>query len=160
MKNLKKTIILNFVWAVILTIFLPSGILCVIFGAIKHLIPLIIVGILAIILGFYVMPILWIKFAENKQLNMILSAIEDDNIYQVTMLSEQFNRNKTEIIKAINTLIQKRYLTGYLFIEKDHLELNNNKKQIISSKCPNCGSTFSSKNDICEYCGYKINKNK
>lgn len=155
MKSLKKNTIVALLVAILLTVCFPAGILGIIFGATKHITALLIVGIVATVLGFYVMPIMWIKFGELKSLQGLLTSIENDNIYDVKTLSTQLSKTVEQTQNDINTLIQKRYLTGFLFVEKQHLEPNNNQKKSQGNKCPNCGSLMSKDADHCEYCGYK-----
>ena len=155
MKNLKKSINIYLLISLLLTICFPAGVVGIIFGASRHITALLVGGIIATVLGFYVMPMMWIKFAELKSWQGLLTAIESDNIYDVATLSTQLAKSQEQIQNDVNSLIQKRYLTGYLFVDKQHLEPNNNTKKTQGNKCPNCGSLISKDAEYCEYCGYK-----
>ena len=155
MKSLKKNIAITLLVSLLLTVCFPAGILGIVFGASKHTTALLVGGIIATVIGFYVMPFMWIKFSELKGLQSLLTSIENDNIYDVNTLSTQLSKPVLQIQTEVNTLIQKRYLTGFLFVDKQMLEPNNNTKKIQGNKCPNCGSLISKDAGHCEYCGYK-----
>ena len=158
MKDLNKSITILLILALILTVCFPAGVVGIVLGASKGIKVLLVCGIIATVIGFYVMPVVWIKFAESKGLKTVLSAIENDNIYEVKALAQQLNGDEESIAEQINILIQKRYLKGYLFIDKNHLELNNNKKQVRNSviKCSNCGGEVSADCEVCDYCGRRL----
>lgn len=158
MKNLNKSITILLIWALVLTVCFPAGVLGIIFGASKGIKVLLVCGIIATVLGFYVMPVIWIKYGEAKGLKSVLNAIENDNIYDVKSLAQQLNDSNESIAQKINILIQKRYLQGYLFVNKEYLELNNNKKQVKNNiiKCANCGGEVSADSDVCDYCGHRL----
>lgn len=158
MKDLNKTSGILLVVALILTVCFPAGVVGIVVGASKGVKILLVCGIIGTVVGFYVMPVVWIKFAETKGLKTVLSAIENDNIYEVKTLAQQLNSDNESIAQQINILIQKRYLRGYLFVDKEHLELNNNKKQVKNSvvKCSNCGGEISAESEVCDYCGRRI----
>lgn len=155
MKKLKKSINTYLIVSLFLTVCFPAGIVGIVTGASRSITPLLVGGIVATILGFYVMPMTWIKFAELKSWKWLLSAIENDNIYDVKTLSMQLAKPQTQIQSNINSLIEKRYLTGYLFVDKQYLEPNNNAKKSQGNKCPNCGSLMNKDAENCEYCGFK-----
>ena len=143
MKTFKRDSSVKLMVAILLTIFLPAGILGIIFGASKHITILLIAGIIATVLGFYGAPIAWIGVGTIKSNGVILNLIENENI--------------------INQLILKGYLKGYLF-KNDILEINTNQKQTgdvrEKTKCPNCGGPmeFDGINYVCSYCGNVVKK--
>jgi len=158
MELIDKAITKKLLMSILFTIFLPAGILAIIFGATKGMTALLIVGIVMTVLGFYGSPILWINFGELKRLRMILNLILVENIYSAQEIAEHISSNVETVNSDINKLIIKGFLKGYLFKE-GYLQLNRNKKQKMEDvkkyKCPNCGG-FMEYNGIdytCEYCG-------
>lgn len=163
MKTFKRDSSVKLMVAILLTVFLPAGILGIIFGASKHITILLIAGIIATVLGFYGAPIAWIGVGTIKSNGVILNLIENENIYTVTDLASQTMRKPDEVRNSINQLILKGYLKGYLF-KNDILEINTNQKQTgdvrEKTKCPNCGGPmeFDGINYVCSYCGNVVKK--
>ena len=156
MKSLNKSINIYTTLAIILSVGFPCGIVGIVFGATRHITALLVVGIVFTVLGFYVAPTLWPKRSELKFLKLLLISIENDKLLSVSELAGQYNKKEEEIVRNINVLIEKRYLTGYLFKDKKVLEPNDRQKALTKSKCPNCGAVISEEDNACQYCGYKI----
>lgn len=163
MKAFKRDSSIKLMVAILLTIFLPAGILGIIFGASKGITMLLVAGIIATVLGFYGAPIAWVNFGSFKSNGVILNLIENENIYTVEDLASQTMRKSDEVRNSINQLILKNYLKGYLF-KNDILEINTNQKQTgdvrEKAKCPNCGGPmeFDGINYVCSYCGNVVKK--
>ncbi len=79
----------------------PIGILCVVFGAINWIVPLFVVGILLVVAGFYIMPILWVQYAEKRGYRVVLRMIENEHIYTYVELSEQTGYNQKKVINIV-----------------------------------------------------------
>ncbi len=161
MDKLNKSIRAKLFIAILFTVFLPAGILSIIFGAIKGLTFLLVAGIIMTVLGFYGTPIIWVNYAEQKKLRVVLRLIVNENIFSVEELSAQLLMNQKNVTSYINSLIVKGYLTGFLF--KDGvLKPNTNKKQAQAPKvkrkmkCEQCGGVmvFDGAQFVCEYCGH------
>ncbi len=163
MDKITKSINGTFWWALGLSIGFPIGVICIVFGAIKGIVAMLVIGILLAVAGFYVMPILWVKYGEKRSYRTILRLILEEHIYTVQGLCNQTNKNPNHIRYVINYLIMREYLTGFLFHE-DVLELNRNKKQEAknarTTKCGNCGGLmqFDGVNYVCDYCGNVVKK--
>lgn len=163
MKSYKKAIYLNLALAIILTIFLPAGIVGIIMGATRGITPLLIAGIVMTVLGFYGAPISWISYGDKKKAAQILNLIQNENVYSADVLAEQIACKRQEVIGKVNSLISKSYLTGYL-LKDGELVANTNQKRIStknkSLKCDNCGARMKETQDayVCDYCGNKIKK--
>ncbi len=157
MKKLNKNIGVLFGISLGLSIGFPVGVLLVVFGAVKWIIALLVIGIILVVGGFYIMPIMWVKYAERKSYRRILSLIENENIYTYAELAEQTGYNDKKIRQMVQYLVTFEYLTGYL-IKEEGLRINTNQKQIKvakTNKCPNCGgiATFDGEKFVCDYCG-------
>ncbi len=156
MEKINKTIKTLFWFSLGLSIGLPAGILCIVFGAINKIVVLLILGIALVAAGFYVMPILWVKYGERRQHRTILYMVLHDHIYTVQDLATQMGWEDEKMRQTVKSLIASRYLVGYLFND-DVLELNTNKQQTRSAKtrkCPNCGGPmeFDGVKFVCDYC--------
>ena len=156
MDKLKKSITTKLVFAILLTIFFPVGIVAICMGAGKSTLVLIL-GIIGVVFGFYGAPILWINYANQKSLLRILDLILNENLYTVSDIASQIAQNENVVTQNINTLIVQGYLKGYIF--KDGvLYLNTNKKQTAKNvdkiKCDSCGGqmVFDGVKYVCEYC--------
>lgn len=165
MEKLKKNIKFRFAMAMLFTLFLPAGIVSIIFGGTKGMTALLVVGIVMAVLGFYGSPMWWIGFGELKSKVVLMRLILNENVYSISELATQLSTTPENVNKDINYLILNNYLTGYL-VHGDLLELNRNKKQDAKntkkSKCPNCGGVmeFDGVNWICQYCGHTVSNDK
>ncbi len=162
MKNINKSISKLFFISLALSIGFPAGIVGIVFGAIKSVPFLLVLGIVLTVAGFYVMPITWVKYAERRQHKSLLFMIENENILTVSELANQTSYEPKKVREMINFLIMKNYLVGYLFHD-DILEENTNKKEYAKhnmKKCPNCGAVMQHDGEkfVCEYCSSYIKK--
>ncbi len=136
----------------------PLGILGIVFGANKGLTPLLATGIVATVAGFYVMPLLWVRYAERRQDRTLLRCVLNDNIYTVKDLAVYTGYTEQTVRDKLKRMILKRELTGYFLVD-DVLEINTNVKQATrpsrTKKCENCGAMmgFDGVKFVCEYCG-------
>lgn len=166
MKKLNNKINVVLIVALILSVGFPLGVVGIIFGATKSLTALLVVGILFAVAGFYVMPILWINYGELKRKRRILLLINNENIYTTSSLAKQLSIDEESVKNNIAYLIEKGYLTGFLFVDREKLVLNTNKKQTGETrpkiKCPNCGALmdYDEVVSVCEYCGFNIDSTK
>ncbi len=158
MKRINKNIRTLFWFALGLSVGLPAGILGIVFGAIHKIIPLLVLGILLVVGGFYVMPILWVKYGEKRQDRTLLNMIEHENIYTVSGLAAQTGYAEKTVREKLKKMLLTRELVGYLLVD-DVLELNVNAKQTArtrrTQRCEFCGAMadFDGVKFVCEYCG-------
>ncbi len=158
MKKLTKHINILFWTSLVLSIGIPIGIICIVFGGIKNLIALLLLGIALTVAGFYAMPVLWVKYAEMRVHRNFLRLIENENILNIEDLATHTGKSPEDVEKNIKYLINKGYLTGYLF-KTDHLEVHNKKNNGETKKCANCGAkmNFDGEKYVCSYCDNKSN---
>ena len=81
MEKIKKKIHTYFGVGLALVIGLPAGIIMTVFGAVKGITALLVIGIVLIVAGFYVGPIMLVQVGEKKKLGRVISAIENQNLY-------------------------------------------------------------------------------
>lgn len=160
MKEYKKSLSILLAFSVLLTIFLPLGIVGTVLGAVNELWVVFGLGIGMTVVGFYGSPLIWISYGEKKKVGIVLKLIECENFYSVESIATQLTQDYSWVEKAINKLIEKGYLKGYIY-KDGKLSINNNVKQVKTSgtKCPNCGGRIVSKDSKmeCEYCGTIFN---
>ncbi len=157
MENLKQSMKSTKGFAIFLSVMMPVGIVGTVLSAINKLHWPLAISIIFIILGFYVMPILWANLSTQKFQAKVLQAIEDDKLETATKISAKLLSNNKEIAGAITTLIRKQYLSGYTFDGENitALEEGKLKQNVSSKKCPNCGAPVrqTKENPHCPYCG-------
>ncbi len=158
MQKINKRIRVLFGFSLGLSIGFPLGILGIVFGAVKGIVALLVVGILLTAAGFYVMPILWVRYGERRQDRTLLRMIEHEHLYTVRDLAVQTGHSEQTVREKLKKMLLARELTGYLLVD-DVLELNTNAKQTAKTrrtqKCENCGAmmAFDGVKFVCEYCG-------
>lgn len=167
----KKTKKIFFI-ALALTIGFVLGIPAIIFGAIYMdkngwFLALMILGISLAVLGFYVMPIFWIKFSEYKKYCIFCEKITRQNLNSVTMLSESLVMEKSEALKYLTFCMQKGFLPEYILIKQEYIakingitQYDKNEANIIENQkgfviCANCGAKIDIGDKatiVCPYC--------
>ncbi len=157
MNVLNKKLRLLFSFSLALSIGFPLGVLGIIFGAVKGIVALLVVGIVFTVAGFYAMPLLWVRYGERRGDRTLLFMIEKEFIYTVEGLSVQTGYKADDIRTRINRMIHDHILVGYLFVD-DTLVLNTNEQQREAAaptrKCPNCGAemVYDGEKYNCDYC--------
>lgn len=151
------------IWACIGTIALVVGIPLIIVGATKGLWPVLTLGIICVVFGFYGSPMLWISYGECRALKRVVDAVMEENLTSVAEISQHLvlseDVTKQQITKAIN----KKYIKGYIF-DGETLKTNDKqapkKKMVQKDKCKNCGGTLTETDEgwVCEYCGSVFHK--
>lgn len=158
MKKLKSLHTKTLFWAIFLSFGFVFGVLGIIFGATKGLTFLMVVGIIFAALGFYVMPIIWIQYGEQKPRIAVLDLILTDNLLNINNIATNLGKRPKDILIIVNYLLTKRFLTGY-YLEGDVLKpIENEEEIVVSPKCPYCGATVNLDKEVsrCEYCGAKL----
>lgn len=164
MNAISKRVTSVLIWSVFATICLPVGIVMIIFGAVNDMTPMLVVGIVATVFGFYGAPVFWARYGSLKGLKSLVAAVEKDNLYSVAELSSVLNCNEDETRNRIRSALAARYITGFTF-DNDRLVVNTNVKQAnvgFTVRCDNCGAPVvidpNKADNRCEYCG-KIFRN-
>ncbi len=157
MKKINKVLRLLFFFSLALSIGFPLGVLGIVFGATGGNTLLLVLGIVFTVVGFYVMPILWVRYAERRGDRTLCLMIEREHIYTVSGLAMQTGYTEENVRARIMRMIHGHILVGYLFRE-DVLERNQNEEQSAdrrrTKKCPQCGAlmVFDGLHFYCEYC--------
>lgn len=150
--------------ALIMSLLVPAGVLLVVFGAILatwYGWIMLGVGAAICLCGFYVMPSMWTKFGEYKQLQRVAKSITDEGVYYIDMLAQRFQTRPNAMCEMVRTLIAKQYIVGYVFNNKRFVM--KLQQRTVSVHCPNCGSAVNivGADGICEHCGTLVkNPNK
>lgn len=153
-KKYKNKVLLS---ALLFTIMFIVGIPLIIIGAMKSM-ALLIVGIFFVVMGFYGMPLLWVKFGTASKLESIACAIFDDGLTNISEIASQAHSNDKETVVLIKTAIEKRIIEGFTFDnEKKALKPLKSKdtEETVVIKCSCCGATYrgNAENPCCPYCG-------
>lgn len=167
---INKKIAICFIFSLILTIGFPVGIvlICV---ANKYPIGLI-SGIILTAVGFYGMPLLWLKFANLNSQKKLCNLIVKENIQEISALAKINNVDNAQIIAKVNELINNRYLSGYEIVDDKFVVKTSNKvitrteaeritKNTSTIVCPGCGApveVVEGQKMLCPYCGRPMNK--
>ncbi len=164
MDFLNKKIKTMFFIALALSVGFPLGVLGIIFGAVNGIIALLVAGIVFTAAGFYLMPILWVKYGELRGDRTLLFMIEHDRLRTVAALARQSGYAEKNVRERIMRLIRKRCLVGYIFdndtlvANKDFSESSkdNEEKAYGDLICPRCSALVkhNGKDYTCEYCGF------
>lgn len=158
-KNAGKGVRKAFWTAAILSLMLVVGVPMIIFGATDKMYVLMGIGIAFTVLGFYGCPIAWVMYGEEKFRASLVSAIECEGSVTVAGLAAQFGKPEKKIAADIRKLIEKRYLTGYVF-DGEKLEYavkkERVKERVFVGKCPSCNAimVYEDGKVMCPYCGF------
>ena len=121
MKNIKKTKNNLFLIALMMSILFVPGILMIIFGFINHIIFIGVIGIIIVVIDFYGLPIVWMRFGEYNYYYRLFYQITVEKINYVTLLAQTNQRKKDKLLADIHFLIGKGYLTNYILKDNERL---------------------------------------
>ena len=158
MSNLKKSAFIWFIIAFVGSVLFVGGIPMIIFGATKHITPIMILGIVLTGFNFYFMPIAWTVYGSRKKYLRISQAVKEENIATVQQLSQNLSADENQMIANVKAMFEKGYMKGYLF-DGQKITLNQNRKlegNKVTIKCPNCGANVvvnENQQSVCPYCG-------
>ena len=159
MEKIKKKIRTFFWVGLAFLIGLPAGVIMTVFGATKGITALLVVGIVLIVAGFYVAPIMLVQVGEKKKLGRVIAAIERQNLYTAEEIAAGTGIREKAVLGYINEALQKGYIIGYKW-ENGRLELIKNRRQSLeksTKKCPYCGAQAiidpKESTGVCPYCG-------
>ncbi len=157
MHKLDRTIRTLFAFALGLSVGFPLGILGIIFGAREGIIPLLVAGIVLTVAGFYVMPLLWLRYAERRQDRTVLRLVERDGMLTVAAIAAQLGHREEDVRARLQRLIRADMLVGYRFRE-DRLFSNDPSSPSHAGRkhlCASCGAAMvpDGAGYLCEYCG-------
>ena len=151
--NLKRKRITTFWVAFLMSIGFVAGIPSIVFGAVNGWTLLMVAGIILTAVGFYVMPIMWVRFGNLCTKYNVLRAIVEDGVTDVATLASNYGWSDKNAVENVRWLITNRYLTGVTFDGKT-LQSTTPKKQrrlrcqycgtvlndLTITKCPNCSA--------------------
>lgn len=145
--------------ALALSLMLIAGIPMIVLGASNKLWILMTFGIIFTVLGFYGCPIAWVAYGEGRFRASLVSAIECEGTVSADALAAQFGKPKQKIVADIRKVIEKRYLTGYVFDGEtltSSVRKERPRERIQVGKCPSCNAMmeYADGKVFCPYCGY------
>lgn len=167
---LKRKIALTFIFALLLSVGFPCGIVMIVMFARQPW--LLTLGIVLAVLGFYCMPILWLHYAKLKSDKKLCEKIQLDNLQEINYLAQLNNVDEDAMINRLCELINKRYLLGYEIVDNKFI-VKQSEKRISKSEalrqardtetivCKGCGAPVeivAGEKIFCPYCGRPLNK--
>lgn len=158
-KNASKAANKTFWLAVVLSVMLVAGVLMIVLGASNKIWAVMAIGIAFTVLGFYGCPLAWVMYGEGRFRASLVSAIECEGTVTVDALAAQFGKPKQKIAADIRKVIEKRYLTGYVFdgeILTASVRKQRPRERVLVGKCPSCNAMmeYADGKVFCPYCGY------
>lgn len=147
--------------AILLTAGFPAGILMIIFGATKSITFLLVAGIILTVAGFYVMPMLWVKYGDTKIYSVLRSAVVSDELYSVKDIASRLGVKEERALQVIKTSLANRYIEGFKLNDDQTALVELVKKEkpkenkTVQFKCSSCGAscTVPETDRRCPYCG-------
>lgn len=173
MRDIQKTKRNYFFWALLLSVGFPAGIVMIVLGFSNGMLYVAIPGIVLVVAGFYVMPVLWSKYGSTRYYCALHQQITADNIRKVSLLSQMNGKPDKQTAADVRWLISNRYLTGFVFLDNENIlskddaqnfdaYIAQHTRDMQTVKCPSCGADIELVSGIgaCSYCGRKIAKSK
>ena len=156
MNRLKKSKVLLLVFDVVFSVLAVAGVPLIVLSDGNTL--MLVLGIVFLVCGFYGLPFAWMAYGNKRTRLRILQAINNENLYTVTELSQQLGLDKLVVLDHIRVLINRNYLNDYLLKDNEVLVLNENvklEKSLHSIVCPSCGAKTPvvGQQALCPYCG-------
>lgn len=164
MKPVKKAVLTSLIVSLLFTFGLLCGIPAIVLGAVYGITAVFAIGIVCTVLGFYGIPVSWSIYSNKRGLMRLVSAIVEENIYNVNELAEHLTLSYGEVKSRLSLCFARKYLAGYRR-EGDNIVLNEGvalgKKQ-YGAECPNCGAkfTYTAGNARCPYCNTPVGREK
>lgn len=153
--------------AIVLSIALVVGIPLIVVGAINLKsfgLPMMIIGIIFCVCGFYGTPIAWTSYGNKILYKRTIDAVTVENLRSVKEISSHINRPQKFVLQDLQTAIQNFELVGFT-IDGDTIRRFEKKAEEsvqVSVVCPNCGGiNYCSEleNSVkCAYCGRIIER--
>lgn len=157
-KNIRKRL----AWSVALTVALIVGIPLTVVGAINLKsfgLPLMIIGIVFVVCGFYGSPVLWASYSEKLRYKRTVEAVTIENFRSVNAIAAHLNQSPKNVLIDIKTAINGLELVGFTLNGDEIRRVANisEDERSHSVECPNCGG-INYFNDMqrsvkCDYCG-------
>mgnify|MGYP005970226187 FL=1 len=106
---------------------------------------------------FYGMPILWITYANARELRRVVFAVEVQRLYTVERLAAHLNLPPEVTRGKLDACFEKGYLPGFIRDGDTLTPLSDvtPENTLHSVECPSCSArfTFEGGNGKCPYCG-------
>lgn len=162
---MKHTNISHFASVLLITLIFASvlfvaGIPMIPLGVINGKMWITILGIVFTAGGFFGLPFAWTFFGTVKSWQRVHYAITKEGITEISALAKHLNRSERNIKATVNNLINRLYLTGYVFNPGDTGLVLSQKTPRVKNKCENCGAPIVPDATKCSYCGIYYKKQR
>ena len=172
---INKKYVAYLISSIVLTAMLPIGIVLIVLNA-KHSSTLqtilFVLGIVFTVAGFYGSPVCWSAFGNIKSEKLICDQIKNDNVQSVKTLAELNHKEFDVMLKTVQGLMSKRFLTGYEIVDGQFIVPKTNKTlsrneileqtgQVVTGVCSGCGASYEiigNNKTYCQYCGKRLIK--
>ena len=157
--NYQKSLRAAFIGGMVLSVAFVAGIPMIVLGATNGIVPVMVLGIIMTVAGFYGTPLLWTRYGTLRSYGGLLALITEEGVESVDVMARTLGVPRETALKQLNYLMNKRFLTGYLFDGEDTLTLASAaRKANKSGKCPNCGAQLivTDEGSHCPYCGTRF----
>ena len=147
MKNIIRTKNIVFFISLLTSIGFPAGVVALILGATNEKTLLMVLGLILLVVCFFALPFVWLKFASLLPKARLVNAVTKKGVKDIDVLANIFRKTPQEITIILNDLIAKGYLDHSVLYEEE-------VKSVVTYKCPNCGAPLIVKENsrVCEYC--------
>lgn len=149
-KDARKLLLIS----LLVSVLFVAGIPGIILGASNGLKPIMIISIVAVALGFYATPMLWVAYANKIHQRNLVMLIES-GITTLDGLAANFSGGG-DMRASVMAVISKGYLKGYILRDDGVIERIKKEAVILTVKCPVCGGAATKIADNrykCDYCG-------
>ncbi len=158
MKRMNRSLRLYFAFSIALSVGFPAGILGIVFGASSGIVPLLVAGIIFTVAGFYVMPLLWLRYAERRRDRRVLEVIDGGTSFSLSRLCELTGCTEEDARARVKRLMATGFLPDFSF--RDDILLRQGEgfpDPFASRQCPRCAAemVYGEKVFRCEYCGHR-----
>ncbi len=157
MEKVKSAKIKLFIFAVIYSVLFAASVPGLILSAVNSITALMIICIVIVAVGFYTLPVVWIKFAEICTVYKVVNMIYGEQIFEADQIAAQLQIDVKTVCASIRTAVHNGYLKNYLF-DGNILKPNDKKRALSAKKCPNCGANLKEGGEkyFCPYCGFEV----
>ena len=107
MEKLEKKVRTFTIVGILLLIAFIAGIPMTVLGATKGITALLVIGIVFIVAGFYVSPIMLVQVTEKRKLKRVIMAVEKQNLYSVDDIAAGTGLNQKAVRGYLNESMQK-----------------------------------------------------
>ena len=153
-KNYANAMRSALILAVVLSVCLAGSVPMIVLGAVNGIIPVMVLGIVCAVCGFYGSPLAWVGYSSLRAYRGMYGLIIEDGVESVPELASTLGLSEDVAVKQLSYLINKRYLVGYV-LDLAAKVVRPPARRVVTGKCPNCGAALvpTENGAHCPYCG-------